>query len=168
MRGRIILALTLSVFAAMEINAVAKWAFGRTWPESWLGTNPSWIRDGVYGFFPFHGGSGWGSFPSGHTTIITTPAVIMWIVWPKLRPLWAAIVALVIVGLVGANYHFVSDIIGGLFLGTAIGLSLTALMLSPNDHLNWWILRHSAPAETFPPAAEPENASRADLENSRH
>jgi hypothetical protein len=46
MRGRIILALAVSVFAAGKINALAKWVFGQTWPESWLGNNPSWIRDG--------------------------------------------------------------------------------------------------------------------------
>ena len=63
-RGRIALALCLSVFASVMISGIAKEAFGRTWPESWLGGNPSWIRDGVYGFFPFHGGDGWGSFPN--------------------------------------------------------------------------------------------------------
>ncbi len=42
-RGRILLALCLSVFASTEINGLLKEAFGRTWPESWLGDNPSWI-----------------------------------------------------------------------------------------------------------------------------
>ena len=84
-RGRIALALCLSVFASLVISSIAKEAFGRTWPESWLGSNPSWIRDGVYGFFPFHGGDGWGSFPSGHTSVVTAPATILWLVWPELR-----------------------------------------------------------------------------------
>jgi membrane-associated phospholipid phosphatase len=135
MRGRIVLVLSLAVFVALTFNAQAKAIFGRTWPESWLGSNPSWIRDGVYGFFPFHGGAGWGSFPSGHTTVITTVATLLWLVWPKLRMLWGAAVAVVIVGLIGANYHFLSDIIGGLYLGVAIGLGVAALMLSPEDRL---------------------------------
>ena len=61
-RGRIALALCLSVFVSVVVSSFAKEAFGRTWPESWVGDNPSWIRDGVYGFFPFHGGDGWPPF----------------------------------------------------------------------------------------------------------
>ena len=57
--AQILLALCLSVFAARETNDVLKEIFGRTWPESWLGDNPSWIRDGAFGFFPFHRGAGW-------------------------------------------------------------------------------------------------------------
>ena len=91
-RGRIALALCLSVFASLMISSVAKEAFGRTWPESWLGGNPSWICDGVYGFFPFHGGDGWSSFPSGPTSVVTAPATILWLVWPELRVAGAAIV----------------------------------------------------------------------------
>jgi membrane-associated phospholipid phosphatase len=134
-RGRIAVALCLSVFASLAITGIAKEAFGRTWPESWLGDNPSWIRDGVYGFFPFQGGDGSGSFPSGHTSVVATTATILWLVWPELRVVWAAIVAVVVVGLIGGNYHFVSDVIGGLYLGVAIGLGIAGLMLSPKDHV---------------------------------
>lgn len=134
-RGRIVLALCLAVFAEMGMNNVAKTVFGRTWPESWMGDNPSWMRDGVFGFFPFHQGPGWGSFPSGHTALITTTATILWLVWPELRIAWALLVAIVVAGLIGANYHFVSDIIGGLYLGVAVGLGVAGLMLSPGDRL---------------------------------
>jgi len=126
-RARIILALSLGVFAVTGINTIAKTVFGRTWPESWMGDNPSWIRDGVFGFFPFHQGPGWGSFLFGHTAVITTTGTILWLVWPELRIAWAL--------LIGANYNFVSDIIGGLYLGVAIGLGMAALTLSPNDRL---------------------------------
>lgn len=127
-RGRVSLALGLSVFVAMEINNAAKLAFGRTWPESWLGSNPSWIHDGVFGFFPFHGGAGWTAFPSGHAAVIAAPATFLWIVRPGLRPLWTAMVVIVVTGLIGANYHFVSDIVGGVYLGVAAGLGTAALM----------------------------------------
>ncbi|MDQ6869158.1 MAG: phosphatase PAP2 family protein [Pseudomonadota bacterium] len=84
---------------------------------------------------PFHGGSGFGSFPSGHTTAIATPVTILWLVWPELRVVWVLPVAIVAIGLIGANYHFVSDIIGGLYLVVAIGLGIAGLMLSPSDRL---------------------------------
>jgi PAP2 superfamily len=101
--GRIVLVLGLSVLVAIGINGQVKSAFGRTWPESWLGGNPSWIGDGVFGFFPFHGGSGWRSFPSGHTTIITTLATVLWRVWPEFRIVWVAMAAIVITGLIGGG-----------------------------------------------------------------
>jgi membrane-associated phospholipid phosphatase len=132
-RSRTVLALCVSAFAANEINAFVKGLFGRTWPESWLGNNPSWIRDGVFGFFPFHGGQDWASFPSGHTTVITAIAAILWVVLPKLKVAWAALVAVVGVGLIAGNYHFVSDVIAGLYFGAGIGFGAAKLMLSPND-----------------------------------
>jgi membrane-associated phospholipid phosphatase len=134
-RARIVLTLCLAIFAVTAITSVAKAVFGRTWPESWLGDNPSWIRDGVFGFFPFHQGAGWGSFPSGHTAVTTATATILWLVWPELRVLWVMLLAVVVAGLIGANYHFVSDIIGGLYLGVAVGLGIARLMLSPSDRL---------------------------------
>lgn len=135
-RGRTAAVLCLSVFAAIAINNTVKLVFGGTWPESWMGINPSWIRDGVFGFFPFHGGPEWGSFPSGHTTIVATIATILWLVWPELRVVWGAIVAMVAAGLIAGNYHFLSDIIGGFYLGVAVGLVIAGLMLSPTDRIN--------------------------------
>ncbi len=41
----------------------------------------------------------------------------------------------VVAGLIGGNYHFVSDIIGGLLLGVAIGLGVAGLVLSPKDRV---------------------------------
>jgi membrane-associated phospholipid phosphatase len=134
-RSRMVATLCVAAFAANEINSFAKGLFGRTWPESWLGNNPSWIRDGVFGFFPFHGGQDWASFPSGHTTVITAVAAILWVVSPELKVAWAAMVAVVAVGLVAGNYHFVSDVIAGLYFGAGIGLGAAALMLSPDDRI---------------------------------
>jgi membrane-associated phospholipid phosphatase len=142
MRGRIILTAGLAILVALQINATLKGVFGRTWPESWLGSNPSWINDGVFGFFPFHGGKGWGSFPSGHTTVITTLATVLWIAWPTLRVLWTGLVCLVIAGLIGANYHYVADTIGGVYLGIAIGIGMAGLLLQPKDRLDWSTFRN--------------------------
>lgn len=126
--GRTLLACCLATLVAIVLKDQLKYAFGRLWPETWVEHNPSWIRDGAYGFFPFHGGRGWASFPSGHTTLVTAPATVLWMRWPRWRALVALPVALVLVGLYGADYHFVGDMVAGLYLGGACGLGALALV----------------------------------------
>jgi membrane-associated phospholipid phosphatase len=115
------IACALSVTIAVTFKDELKDAFGRTWPESWLHTNPSLIRDGVYGFTPFHGGEGWASFPSGHTAAIGAVAGVLWWREPERRWLWALLVVLTGIGLVGGNFHFLGDVIAGGYLGFACG-----------------------------------------------
>jgi membrane-associated phospholipid phosphatase len=115
----ILSAAGLAVAAAVKDQL--KFAFGRTWPETWVRSNPSFIHDGVFGFFPFHGGPGYASFPSGHTTAICAVMSVLWICYPRYRVLYGLSIAAVAVGLVGANFHFLSDVIAGAFLGCSIG-----------------------------------------------
>jgi membrane-associated phospholipid phosphatase len=99
--------------------------FGRYWPETWTENNPSLIGDGAYGFHPFHSGPWFGSFPSGHTLRAVSFLSVFWIVYPRWWSFWAAVCLSVIVGLVGMNYHFVGDTVGGAFLGALTGTYTT-------------------------------------------
>jgi membrane-associated phospholipid phosphatase len=118
--GRIVLIGCLATLAAIAAKDVLKTAFGRPWPETWVDNNPSWIKTATYGFFPFHGGRGYASFPSGHTTAITTPCAIAWRHARPLRPLAIALPVLVALGLLGADFHFLSDCLAGAALGLAV------------------------------------------------
>ncbi len=120
--GRVLLAACVATLAACAAKDVLKFAFGRPWPETWVNNNPSWIGTHTYGLSPFHGGAGWASFPSGHTTVITAPCASLWRV-RRLRPLLAALPALVVVGLLGCDFHFLSDCLAGGLLGAAFGLA---------------------------------------------
>jgi membrane-associated phospholipid phosphatase len=111
----------VSLVVAMAIKDQLKLVFGRTWPETWINNNPSLIRNNVYGFNPFHGGAGYASFPSGHTTAICAIMSVLWICYPKFRALYVLLVAAVVTGLIGADYHFLSDVIAGVFLGVSTG-----------------------------------------------
>jgi membrane-associated phospholipid phosphatase len=128
--GRVLIACGLATVAALAIKEQLKFAFGRTWPETWTHDNPSWIGNGVFGFEPFHGGPGWTSFPSGHTTAIAAPMAVLWHTLPRWRWLWATMVGLVAIGLLGADYHWLSDTIAGAYLGGAVGFGILSL-LSP-------------------------------------
>jgi membrane-associated phospholipid phosphatase len=119
--GRAVLAAAVSIILAEQFRETLAYVFGRTWPETWVDNNPSLIRDDAYGFHPFHGGRAYGSFPSGHTARTLAVAAVVWITYPGWR--WAAVAAsaAVALGLLGMNYHFVSDVIAGGFVGGLVG-----------------------------------------------
>jgi membrane-associated phospholipid phosphatase len=118
-----VLRLCCAVLIAWALKEELKWAFGRTWPETWLKPvpNPSYFGDGTYGFFPFHGGQAYASFPSGHTTAITAFAGSLWYLCPRARWLGIVLTLCVVIGLLGADYHWLSDIIAGGILGGTTG-----------------------------------------------
>jgi membrane-associated phospholipid phosphatase len=125
--GRTIVALCIAVLIATIFKDELKYLFGRTWPETWVDKNPSWIHDQIYRFEPLHGGKGWTSLPSGHMTVITAPCTVLWMLAPRVwRWLWASLILAMAIGLIGADFHFVGDIIAGTFLGWACGVGAVA------------------------------------------
>ncbi len=126
--GRLWLGVCVATLLALAVKDVLKGAFGRTWPETWVMHNPSWIGTHTYGFYPFHGGPGWASFPSGHTTAITAPCAALWRFAGRLRPVLVLLPALVVVGLIGADFHFFGDCVAGALLGTACGVVVQSLL----------------------------------------
>jgi membrane-associated phospholipid phosphatase len=118
---------SFSLLMADATKNQLKYIFGRTWPDTWVQNNPSLIHDGAYGFNFFHGGAGYASFPSGHAAVTCGVISVLWIAYPKWRVLYALVVLAVAIGLIGANYHFLSDIIAGGFIGVSTGWMVTAL-----------------------------------------
>ncbi|MTJ84257.1 MAG: phosphatase PAP2 family protein [Telmatospirillum sp.] len=131
--GRAAIAVCLAVLVGMAVKEVLKNAVGRTWPETWTNGNPSWIRDRVFSVDPFHGGNGWASFPSGHTTVITAPMAVLWFAIPRWRILWTVPVLLVAIGLLGCDYHWPSDIVGGWLVGVAAAVGALAILRPAGD-----------------------------------
>ncbi len=124
---RPVVTAAVATLAALAMKGELKFVFGRPWPDTWIHDNPSWIRNHVFGFFPFHGGAGYASFPSGHTTAITAPSAVWWRAAPRFRPVAAILVAAVACGLLVSDYHFVSDVIAGLALGVAVAHLVASL-----------------------------------------
>jgi membrane-associated phospholipid phosphatase len=118
-----LLRICCAILIAAVLKEELKWVFGRTWPETWIKSNPnpSFFGDGTYGFFPFHGGQGYASFPSGHTTVMSAFAGALWFIAPKCRWIGLVLVIAVVIGLLGADYHWLSDILAGAVLGGATG-----------------------------------------------
>ena len=124
------LTCSISFISTSLINHQLKYAFGRTWPNTWIENNPSLIQNGVFGFNPFHGGPGFASFPSGHAAAICSVMTVLWWSYPSWRAIYVVCVAAVAVGSIGANYHFLSDILSGIFVGTSVGYITTKMSLN--------------------------------------
>jgi len=117
--------ITLAV--ADPLKGWLKFIFGRTWPAY---GQPSFIFEAAYGFHPFHGGPDFGSFPSGHAVAVCAVAVILWTYLPMFRAVYAVSVATIFVALVAGDFHFLSDVIAGAF----VGISLSALVVNMWEH----------------------------------
>jgi len=116
-----LLAACLALIVADQCKESLAYVFGRYWPGTWIDNNPSLLRDGAYGFHPFHEGSAYGSFPSGHAARTAAAAAVVWVAYPAWR--WVSVAATVAVcsGLLAMDYHFVGDVIGGCFVGSIVG-----------------------------------------------
>jgi membrane-associated phospholipid phosphatase len=125
------------VLVRCSLSLVTAWAFkdelkvicGRSWPEPWHGNTHSFFSDGTYGFAWLQGDVADAAFPSGHTTVIFAIGVVLWFSWRHLRLPTAVLAALTIIGLLGRDDHWLSDIIAGAYLGTAT--AATALAIAP-------------------------------------
>ena len=76
---------SLSVLFTEATKNALKFIFGRTWPETWTHNNPSFIRDGEFGFHFMHGGAAYQSFPSGHMAALFTVISVLWIRYPRFQ-----------------------------------------------------------------------------------
>jgi len=112
--------LTTTLILASIVRVSAKYLFGRTWPETWVNGNPSWISDRIEGFHPFAEGVAYNSFPSGHALFTFALATTFWYHLPRYRPLWIATMCAVLIGQLGQNYHYLGDLLAGATLGTFI------------------------------------------------
>jgi len=111
---------SLSAFAANDY--VLKKLFGRRSPlDYFLGASPK-----VFHFFE---GDLHSSFPSGHTVIATAFAATLVRIYPKTFPVFFVLLFIAIAALVIGDWHFVSDIIAGLFVGGTAGFVAGELWL---------------------------------------
>jgi membrane-associated phospholipid phosphatase len=122
-----VLLSVISVLAAEPTKSKLKLVFGRTWPDNWRQTNLSLIHDGVYGFHPFHSGPAYESFPSGHATTVAAVASVVWLLYPELRIVCTVCTIMASALLVMLNFHFLSDVVAGTFVGISTGLFSVAL-----------------------------------------
>lgn len=112
--------LAITFTLASVVRVTAKILFGRSWPQTWVDNNPSWITDRIEGFHPFAEGLAYNSFPSGHALFTFALATTFWYHLPRYRLLWIATMCAVFIGQLGQNYHYLGDLLAGATLGTLV------------------------------------------------
>lgn len=124
--------LLLTIILASVIRFTAKWLFGRTWPQTWIDNNPSWITDRIEGFQPFAAGIAYNSFPSGHSLFTFALTSVFWYHLPHFRPLWIAMMSAVFIGQLAQNFHYLGDLLAG----ASIGILCAQLTISLSQKFN--------------------------------
>lgn len=91
-----------------------KFVFGRYNTRRWV-EDPS-----LYGFYWFQRRPGCDGFPSGHMVVLVTLLAALWRFYPRSRPFCLITGSLLAIALVTTNYHYVSDVIAGTFIGVLV------------------------------------------------
>ena len=91
-----------------------KFMFGRVNTRQWLN------EPDLYGFYWFQGRANCQGFPSGHMIVVVTILAVVWRFSPKSRPFCLVTACLLGIALMATNYHFLSDVIAGAYVGMLI------------------------------------------------
>ncbi len=99
---------------AFFLKSVLKYLFGRINTRYWL-RHPQFRE-----FHWFHGIGNYAGFPSGHMAVFTALALALWKYYPAHRSIYLGFLGTLALALIVTNYHFISDIIAGAYLGLMI------------------------------------------------
>ena len=105
------------------VKSALKYVFGRVNTRIWL------QQPDLYGFHWFQRRQGCEGFPSGHMVVIVTFLAALWRFYPKYRPWYLLLGLLLGVALVATDYHFISDVIAGAYLGAVVEAAVFWLLV---------------------------------------
>ena len=109
---------------SFALKSILKFGFGRINTRAWL-EHPD-----LYGFHWLNGGSHFEGFPSGHMMVFTALALTAWRFYPRYRTLYLVGLAILAAALIVTDYHFVSDVIAGAYLGLLAEMLVYRAMFS--------------------------------------
>ena len=130
-RGRFYVSLfaVIATGSVGLLNTGVKFICGRARPPR------VWPDAGYdYGFHFFQGTrAAWQSFPSGHSICAAAAATVLWFVLPRwARPFCVLYVLVMMAARMLATAHFLSDVVGGAFLGMVFALAVRDWMRKRN------------------------------------
>ena len=93
------------------LKSILKFSVGRINTRFWL-LHPQFKE-----FHWFHGIGNYGGFPSGHMAVFMALFLALWRFYPRYRSLYAGFLSVLALALIVTDYHFVSDVFAGVYLG---------------------------------------------------
>lgn len=99
---------------SFALKTFLKWLFGRNETRAWLSD-----RSRV-DFHWFAGTDGFQGFPSGHMLVYTSLFLALWHFYPRYRLLYGLAWFCLGVALIATQYHFLSDVIAGAYIGALV------------------------------------------------
>ncbi len=113
---RFFLLVAVTIPATFLLESYLKHVVGRINTRFWL-HHPTFKE-----FRWFHGGGNYSSFPSGHMAVFAALLYALWKFYPRQRAAYVVFIAGLAMALIVTNYHFLSDIIAGFYVGCLIHL----------------------------------------------
>ncbi len=104
-----LVALTIPI--AFALKCILKYLVGRINTRFWL-LHPSFKE-----FQWFHGVGNYTSFPSGHMAVFMALIIALWRFYPRYRSLYVGFLSVLALALIVTDYHFISDVLAGVYLG---------------------------------------------------
>jgi len=96
------------------IKSILKFVFGGITTRFWL------VSPIAREFHWFHGVDNYSGFPSGHMAVFAAIFLDLWKYYPRYRSVYGVLLFLLAMALISTNYHFLSDIVAGAYLGYVI------------------------------------------------
>jgi membrane-associated phospholipid phosphatase len=104
------------------LKMLFKWVFGRTETHHWL------FHPETYGFHWFAGTEGFLGFPSGHMIVFTPLFLALWDFFSDYRLYYLMVWFCLAVALIATEYHFLSDVVAGTYVGILIYQSVAMVL----------------------------------------
>jgi membrane-associated phospholipid phosphatase len=93
------------------LKSALKHAVGRIDTRFWL------RHPGFDQFHWFHGRGNYTGFPSGHMAVFMALVIALWTFYPRYQSAYFGFLSVLALALIVTNYHFISDVIAGAYLG---------------------------------------------------
>lgn len=96
------------------LKTILKYVFGMISTREWL------LNKADHGFHWFQGNGNYSGFPSGHMAVFTVVAIALIRFFPRFRLAGPFLLLMLAAALIVTDYHFLSDVIAGSFLGLMV------------------------------------------------
>lgn len=109
--ARFFLLVAVTVPLAFFLESTLKYVVGRIDTRFWL------HHPNIKEFRWFHGVGHYNGFPSGHMAVFTVLVTALGGFYPRYRSAFFGFLSFLALALIATDYHFLSDVIGGAYLG---------------------------------------------------